>query len=518
MTSKKYYLTTPLYYVNAKPHIGHAYTNVLCDTFARFQKFLGRDVFLLTGTDEHGTKIEKIARGKNQTPKSYADSIVPEFEKLWKTMDIQYDFFFRTTSEDHKKAVHQILTDLEKKGDVYKSSYEGWYCVPCESFWKDLQLVEAKCPDCHREVQRLSEENYFFKLRQHQEWLIDTIQKNPDWIRPERRRNEILSFLKEPLDDLCITRPRSRLSWGIDYPGSADHVVYVWFDALINYVSAAGYPFDLEKMKTLWPADFHMVGKDILRQHTVYWPIMLKAMGLAMPKAIVAHGWWTLSGAKVSKSAGNAVEPLVLIDSYGADAFRYFLLHEVTLGMDGAFSEDLLRERYTTQLANDLGNLWFRYASMLDRYFGGCVPAAHTERIISSELYQHAVRLYSIVAEAMSGFDPRLALDMIFEVVTCANQFVENQKPWTLAKDPARKPELELTLAVLGESIAHVACILQPLLPVTAKAMLDRLGLSFPMTMKSLTPFQQCFLVPGFKVQRGNPLFPKLDDLQPQAG
>ncbi len=355
--TKSFYLTTPLYYVNAKPHIGHAYTNVLCDTFARWHRFRGEEVFFLTGTDEHGTKIEKAAREQNQEPRNYVDEMVPQFKKLWGLLGIEYDFFTRTTDEAHKNVVQNVLRDLEKKGDIYKSNYKGWYCTPCESFWTALQLKEGRCPDCGREVQELSEENYFFRLSKYRDWLIGYIEKHPDFVRPEIRRNEILGFLREPLEDLSITRPRSRLAWGIDFPGSQDHVVYVWFDALMNYVSAAGYSVDEKKFQRLWPADLHLVGKDILRQHAVYWPIMLKAMGVEMPKTVFAHGWWTMAGAKVSKSRGNAVDPVELVKKYGVDAFRYFLLREVTVGFDGAFSEDLLAERYTSDLANDLGNL-----------------------------------------------------------------------------------------------------------------------------------------------------------------
>ena len=507
--TKPFYITTPLYYVNAKPHIGHAYTNILCDTFARYHRLRGEQVFFLTGTDEHGTKIEKAAREQGKDPKTYVDLMAPEFKSLWKTLGIEYGHFIRTTDEDHKKAVQNILRDLEAKGEIYKASYKGWYCTPCESFWTELQLKEGKCPDCHRGVQQLSEENYFFKLSKYQPWLLDYIQSHPDFIRPEIRRNEILGFLREPLEDLCITRPRARLAWGIDYPNSPEHVVYVWFDALINYISAAGYTTDENKFKSLWPADIHMVGKDILRQHAVYWPIMLKAIGLEMPKTILAHGWWTMGGSKVSKSRGNAVDPIELCRKYGVDAFRYFLLREATIGSDGAFSEDLLAQRYTTDLANDLGNLWFRFASMLEKYFDKKVPEGDGGHFILGE----ALNLWDRVDSAMSAYDPRAALGAIWKVVTLANQFIEEKKPWVIAKDPARKPELTTAMVWLAESLAHIAVILQAFLPDTATQILKRLGIRTDFEIRKSEDFRCPFLrKPEMVVERGAPLFPKLEE------
>lgn len=503
---KPYYITTPLYYVNAKPHIGHAYTNILCDTFARWHRLAGKEVFFMTGTDEHGTKIDKAARELGKEPKAYADEMVPEFKKLWELLGIQYDYFIRTTDDNHKQAVRNILRDLEKKGDIYKGKYTGWYCTPCESFWTKLQLAEEKCPDCRREVQELSEENYFFKLSQHQKWLIQYIHDNPSFIRPEIRKNEILGFLKEPLEDLCITRPKSRLSWGIDYPGSKDHVVYVWFDALVNYISITQFPEISKRYSNLWPADVHMVGKDILRHHAVYWPIMLKSMGISMPKTILAHGWWTMSGAKVSKSRGNAVDPIELCKKYGVDAFRYFLLREVTLGLDGAFSEDLLAERYTSDLANDLGNLWFRFASMIEKYFEGKIPAGTGEEHV---LQKEAVDLWDCVSTAMASYDPRTALSAIWTVITLGNQFVEEKKPWVLAKNPAKKKELANTMVVLGESIAHVAVVLLPFLPKTASQILQNLGLPLAVAVKE---FRRPFTKTGTAVKKGEILFPRLDE------
>ena len=509
--TKPFYITTPLYYVNAKPHIGHAYTNILCDTFARWHRLRGEEVFFMTGTDEHGTKIDKAAREQGKDPKAYADEMVPEFKKLWELLGIQYDYFIRTTDSHHKEVVQNILRDLEKRGDIYKGKYKGWYCTPCESFWTKLQLVEGKCPDCKRDVQELSEENYFFKLSKHQKWLINYIEASSTFIRPEIRKNEILGFLREPLEDLCITRPRSRLAWGIDYPGSKDHVVYVWFDALINYVSGAGYSIDDKKFKKYWPADVHMVGKDILRHHAVYWPIMLKAIGVEMPKTVLAHGWWTMSGAKVSKSRGNAVDPIELCKKYSVDAFRYFLLREVTLGLDGAFSEDLLAERYTSDLANDLGNLWFRFASMLEKYFSGTIPKG-VQNGKSDPLIKSTWDLYDKVDRAMQQYDPREALSAIWQVITLCNQFVEEKKPWVLAKDPARKEELAKVLRNLGECIAHISVLLLPFLPETIKKVLERFHLPIEWNIKSIDDYAKEFLKEGVRAEKGEALFPRLDE------
>ncbi len=506
--TKPFYITTPLYYVNAKPHIGHAYTNILCDTFARYRRLRGEKVFFLTGTDEHGTKIEKAARAEKKEPREYVDAMVPQFEKLWKLLGIQYDHFIRTTDEEHKKIVQDILRDLEAKGEIYKASYKGWYCVPCESFWTKLQLKEGKCPDCRRDVQELSEENYFFRMSNYQKWLIDTIQNNSDFVRPKIRRNEILGFLREPLEDLCITRPRARLSWGIDYPNSKDHVVYVWFDALINYLSITKYKSVKEKFSDLWPADIHMVGKDILRQHAVYWPIMLKACGVEMPKIVMAHGWWTMAGAKVSKSRGNAVDPMELVKKYSVDAFRYFLLNEVTIGNDGAFSEDLLAERYTTDLANSLGNLWFRFASMLEKYFDKKIPVAEGKAAVLSE----ALNLWDEVDKTMSSYDPRAALSKIWAVVTLANRFIEDTKPWVLAKDPSKKKELAATMVVLAETLAHLGVILLSFLPQTADQIIRRLQLPEKIVIQKSEHFRRPFTKSGTVIERGEALFPKLDE------
>ena len=510
--TKTYYLTTPIYYVNGKPHIGHAYTSILCDTFARFHRMLGENVFYITGTDEHGIKVQKAALEQGKEPKAFVDAIVPEFKKLWQVLGIQYDYFIRTTDDDHKTVVQKVLSDLEKKGDIYKASYKGWYCTPCESFWTALQLKDGKCPDCNRGVDQIEEENYFFKMSAYQPWLINYIQKHPDFIQPEYRKNEVLGFLKEPLEDLCITRPKTRLTWGIEYPGSKDHVVYVWFDALLNYLSGAGYLLDDKEFNSLWPADLHLMAKDILRQHAIFWPIMLKAMGVEMPKLVFAHGWWRIGGAKMSKSVGNVVDPIATVQKYGSDVLRYFLLNEVTLGLDGTYSEELLVERYSSDLANGLGNLWHRVASMIEKYFDGKTQKINDQSLINDPLMQETFVLWSTVERHMLNYKPREALGAIWSVVTQANQFVEETKPWSVAKDSSRKEELAQILAVLSECVAHIAVLLLPFLPNTAKNILDRLHLPSDWKIPRVYEYAKSFLEAGISIEKGEPLFPRLDE------
>ncbi len=503
----KFYITTPLYYVNDKPHIGHAYTTVLADMFHRFHKFCGYDAFFLTGTDEHGEKIAKTAGSFGRGPKEHVDLMVERFKEAWDVLGIDYTFFIRTTDSFHKDTVSYAVKKLLDSGDIFKASYEGWYCVPCESFWKEELLVDGKCPDCGRDVEKLKEENYFFKLAKYQEWLINYINGNEDFIFPKGKRSEVLSFLKNPLEDLCISRPKSRLEWGIPFPGDEDFVIYVWFDALLNYISAVGYGYDKNRFNKYWPADIQIIGKDILRQHAVYWPIMLKALGVPMPKMIIAHGWWTVSGSKISKSRGNAVDPVEMAEAYGVDTFRYYMIREATLGSDGAYSEELLIERLNSDLANDLGNLVYRSVSMLGKYFDSVLPAPSEgfEWDIAGKACGIGENLRKKISEE---FDPRGAISEVWALVSDANRFIEEVKPWALNKE-GKKEELASFIYTLLEVIRIIGVALYPFMPGTSGKILRLFSVN---AEPSEEMFLWGLLSPGIKVERGEPLFPKIDE------
>ncbi len=513
----KFYITTPLYYVNSKPHIGHSYTNIAVDTVSRFYRMKGYDVFFMTGTDEHGEKIEKatLQRGfKTGEEKRFVDEIVPVFKDLWQRLGIQYDYFIRTTDDYHIKAVQAVLDKLYKAGKIYKKIYKGWFCTPCETFWSEAQSDDGLCPDCKRRLEKLDEENYFFKISEYQQWLIDHINSNAGFIKPDFRRNEVLGFLREPLQDLCISRSRARMSWGIEVPFDKNFVTYVWFDALINYISGIGYPGDTTRLNKYWPADFHIIGKDILRHHAVYWPIMLHALGLIPPKTIFAHGWWIVKGEKMSKSKGNVVDPVALIDKYGIDTYRYFLLREVPFGLDGAFSEEALVSRYNSDLANDIGNLLNRTLTMVEKYFEGKVPSrqvatspCHQSSRAGfnlpcgiSALSQKAAALPGELDKSMPQLDFAGVLVKIWEVINIANKLIEDAKPWTLAKEK-KTDELASLIYTLLDALRIVAISISPFMPSTAKAMMAQLGISDD--KKALTP--------GDKVNKSAPLFPRIE-------
>jgi methionyl-tRNA synthetase len=478
----KFYITTPLYYVNASPHIGHSYTNIAADCIARYmRRVLGeKNVWFLTGTDEHGQKIQRAAEAAKLDPQDFADRTVLQFKELWKALNISYDDFIRTTEERHTRTVQKVLEILYAKKEIYPAKYEGWYCTPCETFWTQTQLEGEVCPDCKRPLEKISETNYFFKLSEHQEWLLGYIKARPNFIKPASRYEEVSRFLElNRLNDLCISRPKERLSWGIEVPFSPSHVTYVWFDALINYISAVG-AFDKEGKYSSrwWPADLHLIGKDILRQHAVYWPIILHALGLEPPRTIFAHGWWLIDDSKMSKSKGNVVSPIEMANKFGVDVYRYFLLRDVPFGLDGNFSEEAIIKRFNSDLANDLGNLVYRTLTMIEKYFQGNIPQARLE---AKEKLAVDIRVKIEHLGLRVGFIPEgdynfsQALEAVWELINMANKYVEETKPWNLAKEN-KTDELKGFILVLVDVIRNVEQAIAPFMPQTAALIKAQLG------------------------------------------
>ncbi len=509
---KQFYITTPIYYVNAEPHIGHAYTTIVADVMNRFHRLLGDRTFFLTGTDEHGDKIVQAAREAGMDPKAYADRISRLFRNTWPTLNVKNDHFIRTTDPEHVKVVQTILQKVHDAGDITFSNYKGLYCVGCERFYTERELVDGKCPDHDTEPVEREEANYFFRMGQYQDWLIETIDANPDLIRPERYRNEVLAFLREPLEDLCISRPVERLSWGIPLPFDPKYVTYVWFDALINYVSALGYP-DGSLYREFWPSVQHTIAKDILKPHGIYWPTMLKAAGLPLFRHLNVHGYWRIDEGKMSKSKGTVVRPLDLVAKYGVDAFRYFLLREMVFGLDANFSEEALVQRLNADLANDLGNLFSRTLAMTDKYFAGKVPPfAADSADLDEELLQQVAKTTAEVVAEVSRFAFHKALMSIWECLNAANRYVDRVGPWNLAKEPAQHGRLQHVIRTLLELNKTMAVLIAPFMPATSEKILERLGCPKPaMDLRLEADGRWGMLEEGKPVSKGEALFPRIE-------
>lgn len=474
--NKKYYITTPIYYPSANFHIGHCYTTIIADSIARYKRLTGYDVFFQTGTDEHGEKIEKKAKEAGVTPKEYVDKIIEDAKDLWASLGISYDYFIRTTDKEHELAVQKIFKRLYEQGDIYKGEYKGLYCVPCESFWTESQLIDGKCPDCGREIKEVSEEAYFFKLSKYQDKLVKFYDEHPDFILPISRKNEMLNnFIKPGLEDLCVSR--TSFKWGIPVDFDPDHVVYVWVDALSNYITSLGYPDESsEKFKKYWPADLHLVGKEIVRFHTIIWPCLLMALNLDLPHQVFGHGWLIINGGKISKSLGNYKDPREYINTYGIDAVRYYALREVPFGSDGNFSEEALITRTNTDLANNLGNLVNRTISMSHKYFEGIVNNPKVSEDIDNGLKNSVLALKDIVEEKMNALKVNEALDEIMEVLKKCNKYIDDTTPWILAKDESKKERLATVLYNLLESIRICAILLSPFIPTTSHNIFSQLN------------------------------------------
>ena len=517
MTEKKpFYITTPIYYPSAKLHIGHAYCTTLADTIARYKRLTGHDVFFLTGSDEHGQKIQQKAEEAGVTPQAYVDKIVAGFQNLWDRLGISNDDFIRTTEKRHEKVVQEIFRRIYAKGDIYKGEYKGLYCTPCESYWTEHQLDEhGCCPDCGRPVQEVTEEAYFFKMSNYADRILAHIESNPDFLQPESRRNEMINFIKQGLEDLCISR--TSFDWGIPVPmddGDKKHVIYVWFDALTNYLTPIGFLDNEEMFKKYWPADLHLVGKEIVRFHTIIWPCILMALDLPLPKKVYGHGWLIVDGDKMSKSKGNVVDPIALIEEFGADTIRYFLLREINLGQDGNFSRDALIERINSDLANDLGNLLHRTLSMAKKFQGGVLSAPVGESEIDKSLKADAAETVKVYRENMDKMELSAALKKVWAFVSRSNKYIDETAPWALAKDETKKQELANVLYNLAESLRFIAVLISPYMPATSPKIWQQLNL------EGLKPFAEVQLddiaewggIPaGHQLGEAEQLFPRIE-------
>lgn len=508
---KKFYVTTPLYYPSSNLHIGHTYTTVAADALARFKRVMGYDVEFLTGSDEHGQKIETVANEKGVTPKEYVDGIVADIHKLWETMEISHSIYIRTTDDYHEEAVKKIFERMYKQGDIYKDKYEGHYCTPCESFWRDSQLVDGKCPDCGRPVEWAEEEAYFFRLSKYQDRLLDLLQNNPEFLEPASRANEMINnFLKPGLEDLCVSR--TSFSWGVQVPFDPKHVVYVWLDALCNYITALGYTSDDDgKFKKYWPADVHLVGKEIVRFHTLIWPAFLMALDLPLPKKVFGHGWILFDNDKMSKSKGNVMYPEPLIDLYGVDALKYFLLREFSFGSDGSFTKEKFIGRLNSDLANDLGNLVSRTAAMVVKYNDGILPNADVKTDFDDSLAELVTAIPAKIEEKMNHLNFSEALEEIWKAISRTNKYIDETEPWLLAKDEANKGKLDTVLYNLSESIRIISVLIRPFMEKTSNAIWQQFSIEEGELSNWENLSKWGVTKGGVKVIKGDVMFPRLD-------
>ena len=510
--NKTYYITTPIYYPSGKLHIGHAYSTVAGDVMARYKRLRGYDVMYLTGTDEHGQKIQQTAHAQGLSPQEYLDNIIVSIKKLWKRLKITNDDFIRTTEERHKQIVEKIFAKLLEQGDIYLDEYEGWYCVSCETFFTERQLVDGNCADCGGPVEKVKEESYFFKMSKYADRLIRYYEEHPEFIQPESRRNEMLNnFLKPGLEDLAVSR--TTFDWGVKVPGNPKHVIYVWIDALTNYITALGYGTDDdEKFQKYWPADVHLIGKEIVRFHSIYWPIILMALDLPLPKKIFAHGWILMKDAKMSKSKGNVVDPIRLTDRYGVDALRYYLLREVPFGSDGVFTPEAFVQRLNYDLANDFGNLLNRTIAMIEKYFDGEIPAYQpSETAVDKDLEKFMQETVTNVEDKLDEMEFSIALSSIWQLISRTNKYIDETEPWVLAKDPAQKERLGNIMAHLVESLRTTAIILQPFITDAPQEVFKQLGITDDELKTWDSAYEQGVVSAGTMVQKGEPIFPRLD-------